>query len=214
MNQINHLYNKEACVEGIQQAINAEKQGANRIELCARLDLDGLTPDIERIKEVTAKCNIPVRVIVRPREGNFNYSETEFQSMKQAIETCKALGVEGVVFGITTLNNKMDIKRTQLLVELTQPMKVTIHKAIDAIDNPVETIKELIKIDGIDTILTSGKGQTWQEGQELILQMMKAAAGSHLEIMPCGGITQHNLCEAHYMFKAKAYHGKLIVGTL
>lgn len=211
---LNSKYIKEACVEGLQQAVQAEKQGADRIELCARLDLDGLTPDIETIKEVSAQCNIPVRVIIRPREGNFNYSETEFQSMKQAIETCKDLGVEGVVFGITTANYTMDLKRTELLVELAQPMKVTIHKAIDAVDNPVETIKELMNIKGIDNVLTSGKGQKWQEGHELILQMMKVAEGSHLKIMPCGGITKQNLEDAHSVFKAKAYHGKLIVGTL
>ncbi|WP_203256931.1 copper homeostasis protein CutC [Hyunsoonleella ulvae] len=211
---LNSKYIKEACVEGLQQALLAEKLGADRIELCARLDLDGLTPDIATIKEVTTQCNIPVRVIIRRREGNFDYSEKEFQSMKQAIETCKSLGIEGVVFGITTDNNTMDLKRTELLVELAQPMKVTIHKAIDAVDSPVETIKALMNIKGIDTILTSGKGQTWQEGQELILQMMKVAQGSHLEIMPCGGITKQNLEDAHSVFKAKAYHGKLIVGTL
>ncbi|RED47449.1 copper homeostasis protein CutC [Seonamhaeicola aphaedonensis] len=210
---LNNKYIKEACVEGLQQALNAEKQGADRIELCARLDLDGLTPDFDTIKEVKRQSNIPIRVIIRPREGDFNYSEKEFQSMKQAIETCKAIGVEGVVFGITTANNMMDLKRTQLLVELAHPMKVTIHKAIDAITNPIETIKELIKIEGIDTILTSGKGETWQQGQDLIKHMIKEA-DENLVIMPCGKITDLNINNAHKTLRAEVYHGKLIVGKL
>ncbi|TWO34621.1 copper homeostasis protein CutC [Seonamhaeicola sediminis] len=208
-----NTYIKEACVEGLQQALHAEKQGADRIELCARLDLDGLTPDFETIKEVKASCNIPVRVIIRPRAGDFEYSDDEFEKMRLSIALCKLIGVEGVVIGINKSDNVMDLPRTEVLVELAKPMKVTIHKAIDALDNPVETIKELIKIEGIDTILTSGKGQTWQEGQELIRRMMKKA-GDNLVIMPCGKITQLNLESAHNFFNAKAYHGKLIVGKL
>ncbi|WP_298554111.1 copper homeostasis protein CutC [uncultured Algibacter sp.] len=213
MNQINHSYIKEACVEGIQQAINAEKQGADRIELCARLDLDGLTPKMSTVIAVKEACSIPIRVIIRPREGNFIYSKTEFRIMKSEIKECKSIGVEGVVFGITTIGGQLDISKIELLTKLAFPMKVTIHKAIDTVKDPIEATKQLMKINDIETVLTSGKGNTWQEGGGLIKQMIKVA-GDKLEIMPCGKITNLNIVLAHKILNAKAYHGKLIVGEL
>ncbi|SFD13017.1 copper homeostasis protein CutC [Algibacter pectinivorans] len=213
MNQINYSYIKEACVEGLQQAINAEKQGANRIELCACLNLDGLTPKIRTIKAVKKACSIPIRVIIRPRGGNFIYSKTELDIIKSEIQQCKSIGVEGVVFGLTTTTAELDISKIELLTELAFPMKVTIHKAIDTVKDPIEATKQLMKIKGVNTVLTSGKGNTWHEGKNLIKQMMKVA-GDKLQIMPCGKVTNLNLALAHEILKAKAYHGKLIVGEL
>lgn len=206
-------YIKEACVEGLEQALNAERQGADRIELCARLDLDGLTPDMKTINTVYQKCNIPIRVIIRPKDGGFVYSDAEFLEMKQSIQACKNLGVEGVVFGITTMNNRFDIARTKELVQIASPLKVTIHKAIDSVIHPLEELDKLMLIEGVDAVLTSGKGQTWMEGEEL-LQKMIEKAGNQIEIIACGKVTNENIDKVHANLQASAYHGKLIVGQL
>lgn len=206
-------YVKEACVEGLTQAINAQKQGADRIELCAHLDLDGLTPDVNTIKAANKKCNIPIRVIIRPREGDFVYSEEEFLEMKASILYCKEIGVEGVVFGITTADNKLDIPRIAELTQLAHPMKVTIHKAIDSVDNPLEELDKLLQIQGVSAILTSGKGEIWDEGQALIKELLKKAENK-IEIIACGKVTNENIDTVHKALQSKAYHGKLIVGKL
>jgi len=213
MSKRNSEYIMEACVEGLTQAMNAEVQGANRLELCARLDLDGLTPDENTIVAVKQLCNIPVRVIIRPRAGDFVYTDSEFSAMKTSVLSCKKIGVDGVVIGITTVANKLDIPRIAELTQLAHPMKVTIHKAIDAVENPVEELEKLLQLDGVSAVLTSGKGNTWVEGQELIKDMLKKAENK-IEIIACGKVTNKNIEAAHEAIQAKAYHGKLIVGKL
>lgn len=206
-------YIKEACVEGLTQAINAEKNGANRLELCAQLDLDGLTPDENTIMAVNQLCDIPVRVIIRPRAGDFIYSDAEFIAMKASVLKCREIGVDGVVIGITTADNKLDIKRIAVLAQLASPMKVTIHKAIDAVENPLEELEKLLQVEGVSAVLTSGKGNTWLEGKELIRDFVKKA-GNNIEVIACGKVTNKNLETVHEAIQAKAYHGKLITGEL
>lgn len=133
--------------------------------------------------------------------------------MKASILKCKELGVDGVVIGITTGDNKLDITRIAELAKLAQPLKVTIHKAIDSIDNPIEELERLMELDGISAVLTSGKGNTWNEGQELLKTMVKKA-GDGIEIIACGKVTNENIELVHNTVQAKAYHGKLIVGKL
>lgn len=206
-------YIKEACVEGLQQAINAENQGADRVELCASLNLDGLTPDVKTIEDVYRNLKLPIRVIVRPREGNFVYSDEEFLEMISSISACKDIGVEGVVFGITTLENKLDMVRIKLLTDIAHPMKVTIHKAIDVVDNPVDELSKLMRIEGVSAVLTSGKGKTWDAGQEMIKKMIYKAEDT-IEIIVCGKVTNINIEAVDKTLKAAAYHGKLIVGEI
>ena len=213
MNSLKSKYIKEACVEGLSQSVNAERQGADRLELCARLDLDGLTPDAETILAVKKSCTIPIRVIIRPREGGFEYSNEEFAEMKASIRKCKEIGVDGVVIGITTKDKKLDMPGIAELTNLAKPLKVTIHKAIDSVENPVEELEHLMQIDGVNAVLTSGKGSNWSEGQELLKEMVKKA-GDKIEIIACGKVTNENMDEVHNTIQAKAYHGKLIVGKL
>lgn len=206
-------YIKEACVEGLTQSINAENRGADRIELCARLDLDGLTPDTETITAVKQFCDIPIRVIIRPSEGGFVYNDEEFSAMKTSIIRCKEIGVDGVVIGITTKDKKLDMPRIAELAQLARPLKVTIHKAIDSVENPLEELERLMEIDGVNAVLTSGKGNTWCEGQELLKEMVKKAADK-IELIACGKVTNENIDIVHNTIQSKAYHGKLIVGKL
>ena len=204
---------KEACVETIDQCIRAQAQGADRIELCADLSHDGLTPSHELIRLATERLDIPVRVMIRPRPGNFIYSKEEVSQMKEGIDFCKSVGVEGVVFGACTSSETLDLDIIAELTDYALPLKVTIHKAIDGCVDPVDEVRRLKEITGIDSILTSGKEATAMEGTECLKSMISEADG-YIQIIACGKVTNANLEELHGIIHAKAYHGKRIVGEL
>ena len=202
---------KEACVESLEEALKAERLGADRIELCADLSQDGITPDKEVIRKAKEQLLIPIRVMIRPRGGNFVYAKAEYNEMKQDVEFCKEIGVEGVVFGILNENKTLDIERISGLVEVAKPLKVVIHKAIDETPDILKATQELTNINGISTILSSGGKVTAKDGI-LALKSMIDIAGNKLEIMPAGLVTYKNLDEIHKSVGAKAYHGRQIVG--
>lgn len=204
---------KEACVENLSQAIMAEKKGANRLELCSNLEVGGLTPTEELIVEIVKETNIPVRVMIRPRAGGFVYSEDEIAQMKASIGLCKNAGVEGVVFGALKNNNSLDLQAIFELISLAQPLKVVIHKAIDETPNLFNSVHELVKMGGVDTILTSGGCATAAEGKEILKEVLKICEG-RIQLMPAGKITNDNLHWLHKFIGATAYHGKKIVGDL
>ncbi|MDT0641297.1 copper homeostasis protein CutC [Zunongwangia sp. F363] len=206
-------YIKEACVESLEQAIAAEKNGAHRIELCAHLEQDGLTPSKQLIRKVKSQVNIPVRVMIRPGAGNFIYSEAELEEMKASIEFCKNVGVEGVVFGILNEDKTLNLKAISRLAKIAKPLKVAIHKAIDETPDILKAVEELSNIEEVNTVLTSGGKNTAAQGIPVLKQMLKIAK-NRLEIMPAGNITIENIENIHRGLGAKAYHGKLIVGEL
>ncbi|MDW3209766.1 MAG: copper homeostasis protein CutC [Reichenbachiella sp.] len=203
----------EACVENLQEAKTAETRGASQIELCGRLDLDGITPDMALVEEVLNKLSIHTKVMVRPRGGNFVYTEEEIDVMAVTIEFLKGMGVQEIVLGLLTHQKKIDIVSTQKLAALAQPMKVTFHKAIDELDDPVEGVRQLVSIPGITAVLTSGGKPTAKEGALVIKQMIKAA-NEKLDMIAAGKITDKNILELAELIGADAYHGKLIVGEL
>ena len=204
---------KEACVENLDQALRAEAKGADRIELCAHLNLDGLTPSRELIVEASQQLNIPLRIMIRPRGGNFLYSAEEVKMMIASIEFCKAVGVEGVVFGILDSDRKLNLEVIKQLTDVATPLKVVIHKAIDHTVEPLEGLVQLTEIEGVTSVLTSGGAQTALEGKEVLKEMLRLCRGG-IEIVPAGKITHNNIYEMHEYFDAKAYHGKRIVGDL
>ena len=206
-------YIKEACVESLLEARNAEILGADRLEVCANLELDGLTPTAELIKQVIAEVQIPVRVIIRPRAGNFVYTTVELEAMKRSIKLCKELGVEGVVFGVLQSNNRLDLRAIELLANEARPMKTVIHKAIDYTPDSLEALREVLSIKCIDTVLTSGGTTTAFDGIRTLKAMIELA-GNKIELMPAGRITYLNVQELHKKLDAKAYHGSRIVGEL
>lgn len=204
---------KEVCVENLQQALKAEKKGADRIELCGHLNLGGITPARELIVAAKKQLKIPVRIMIRPRGGNFMYSEKELQTMMATIEFCKAVGVEGVVFGILNIANSLNLKEISVLAKIASPLKVVIHKAIDETPNPLEELINLCGIEEITTVLTSGGKKTAFKGKEILKQMLNICQ-DRIEIMPGGKVTTNNIQELHHFLNAKAYHGKCIVGKL
>ncbi|MGC9353679.1 MAG: copper homeostasis protein CutC [Mariniphaga sp.] len=204
---------KEACVETFEEALLAEQRGANRIELCSDLANDGLTPSYELMQKTSSNLKIPVMVMIRPRAGNFVYSENEIAQMKKDIDLAKKVGAAGVVLGLLTPVNKIDVENTRMLAEYAKPLPVTFHKAIDELENPVEGIRVLKKIDGIKRILTSGGKATAKEGAK-ILRKMQEEAGQNLIILVAGKVTNENVKEIQQLTGAKEFHGRRIVGEL
>ena len=201
---------KEACVETLEEARKAEENGADRIELCSRLDLDGLTPSHQLITEIKSVLNIPIRVMIRPREGDFFYSKADFTTMQADIEFCRKIKIDGVVFGVSQPDRTLDIAAIRIFAQLAHPLQVTIHKAIDDTPDILKATEDLINIPEITGILTSGGAKTAQEGSKTLLKMLKIATDK-LEIIPAGKITRNNLEELHTLLHAKAYHGRKIV---
>ena len=121
---------KEVCVDSFLDAVNAEKKGANRIELCGRLDLDGLTPSKKLIKKVFSNLNIPIRVMIRPNHPSFIYSDQDVQRMIEDINFCKKLGVDGVVLGCLNEDSNFNMNQINLLSEIAKPLNVIIHLSL------------------------------------------------------------------------------------
>lgn len=200
---------KEACVESLIDALEAEKRGANRIELCDNLSQGGTTPSYGTIKIALSTLKIPIFPIIRPRGGDFCYTPAEIEVIKEDIKVCKSLGAKGVVLGILTADKKIDFKTLAEFMELAKPMEVTFHKAIDELEDPTLVIDELINI-GVKRILSSGTKPTALEGKDMLNKMIEKA-GDRLTIVVAGKVTKEILPEVSNLIPAKEYHGKVIV---
>lgn len=200
---------KEKCIGSYIEAIEAQRLGANRVELCDNLEEGGTTPSYGTIKMVVRDLTIPVFVIIRPRGGDFYYTKEEIEIMKEDIRICKELGVDGVVLGALTCDNKIDYEVVKELVNLAKPMSVTFHKAIDELKNPVDEVKKLASL-GVDRILSSGTKKTALEGKEILNEMIKEAQ-DRIIIVVAGQVTKDNFLEVSSNIPSKEYHGKKIV---
>ena len=179
----------EICANSYQSAMNAEKAGAHRIELCSELAVGGITPSYGLIKKVLQNISIPVHVLIRPRSGDFSYSDAEFEIMKENIQFCKNLGCKGIVSGVLHADNTIDIERTQELVKRSKPMSFTFHRAFDWVNDPKEEIMKLSEI-GVDRVLTSGQEVSAEHGISLLKELR---ALSDVGILPGGGINKDNI---------------------
>ena len=180
----------EVCAESYEYALKAEKAGADRIELCKDLHLDGLTPDYETAKKTIDSLNIPVFILIRPREGDFIYSDEEFELMKRDIIKFKEMGCKGIVSGVLNDDNSIDVKRTKDLIELSRPLEFTFHRAFDIVSDPLKEIENLIRM-GVDRILTSGQKNKAIEGLYL-LEKLNNISKKRIVIMPGSGISNTN----------------------
>lgn len=203
----------ECCLESLNEAISAEKRGANQIELCRNLIDDGLTPDYKLVRTVINSVLIPVKIMVRPRKGNFIYSDEEMVQIKDQISTFKSIGVTQIVFGALNKHRVVDIDHTKRAIEWSYPMQITFHKAIDYSNNFFDDIESLINLGGIDSILTSGKASTAKAGSSILREAIKNY-GEDIKIISAGKITDKNLNNIHKLINGKYYHGKNILGNL
>ena len=195
----------EACVDSPESSIAAQEGGADRLELCADLLEGGITPSAGTIDLVCKKVNIPVMVMVRPRGGDFCYSDYEFEEMKRDIELAKQYNISGVVFGILNEDGTVDKKRVNELVQLARPLKITFNRAFDMTRDPFEALNNLIEL-GIERVLTSGHEINVDEGIETLKKLVERSENKII-IMPGGGVNENNAAKIVNRCNVKEIHG-------
>jgi copper homeostasis protein len=205
----------EICCYNLPSAVIAQQAGAQRVELCADPSDGGTTPSYGTITAARKKLGIPVYPIIRPRGGDFLYSEEEFGIMLKDIAFCKQAGCDGVVIGLLNEDGTVDKKRSAKLVELAYPLGVTFHRAFDRAINPFEALEEIIAT-GCERILTSGQRPAALEGAELLNQLVRQA-DDRIVIMPGSGVRASNITELIKLTDAAEYHssaGKRLPGNM
>lgn len=178
-------------MDSVESAVNAEKGGAARVELCCNLVEGGTTPSLGMLRMVKRAVAIPVFVMIRPRGGDFLYSDSEFDVMKEDLKILKENGADGIVFGVLTPDGGIDTERSRELVCLARPLPVTFHRAYDMVRDPLQSLEVLVEM-GVDRVLTSGHDGTALEGLPLLGKLVNVARG-RIKVVPGGGITEHNL---------------------
>jgi copper homeostasis protein len=197
----------EISVETLEAALAAERGGADRIELCGNLSVGGVTPDAELLRAVRAQVRIPIFSMVRPRAGNFVYSCAELTEMKQAICAAKESGMDGVVVGVLTKDNRVDVERMRELVEFAKPLPVTYHRAFDEAADLHQALEDVIQT-GAKRILTSGGAKSALEGAAVLAELTEAAR-ERVVIVPGAGISAANILEVAQPTKAREFHSGL-----
>ena len=196
----------EVCCADLQSVRAAKEGGAHRIELCQALEVDGLTPS-EAMMEAAIGMGIPVQVLIRPREGNFVYSEDEVQSMLRDIRLARQLGANGVVIGALKPDGSIDEETVRRLVEEAEGLSITFHRAFDVCAKPLEALEQIISL-GCHRLLTSGQAPTAEQGIPLLRKLVEQAAG-RIIIMPGAGVNPQNARRILAETGAHEIHGSL-----
>ena len=181
----------EACVESVEGVLAAQAGGADRIELCANLAEGGTTPSAGTLEQARKQATVDLNVMLRPRGGDFLYSELEYAVMLRDLEVAKGAGVAGVVVGMLSADGRIDLERTREFVRAARPLSVTFHRAFDMARDPFEALEDLASL-GVERILSSGQQQSAWEGLELLSALVARARG-RISVMPGGGITASNI---------------------
>ena len=197
----------EISVETLEAALAAERGGADRVELCGNLSIGGVTPDAELLRTVRAQVRIPIFSMVRPRAGDFVYSGAEFSEMRRSIVDAKESGMDGVVLGVLLKNHRVDVERTQELVELAKPLPVTYHRAFDEAASLRQALEDVIQ-SGAKRILTSGGAKSALEGAGMLAELVEVA-GDRIFIVPGAGISAASILEVAKRTKAREFHSGL-----
>ena len=186
----------EACVDSYQSCVNATKGGADRLELCSHLIIGGCTPTLPVFKQVQRDCKgVKINVLIRPRFGDFLYTEDEIEAMCEDIAMFRDLGANGVVIGALTPDGDLDIEVMKRMMACAGDMDVTLHRAFDMSRDPFKTLEEAIEL-GCKTILTSGQQSNVVEGKDLLKEVYEKAAG-RIDIMAGCGVKKWNIQEIH-----------------
>lgn len=182
---------REACCPTLEAVKAAPAAGAGRIELCERLDVGGVTPSEAFLREALASTRLPIHVLVRPREGDFVYSEAEVEAMLSSIALCRRCGAAGVVIGALDAGGRVDIPVMKRLMEASEGLSVTFHRAFDESADPMQALEDIIGL-GCDRLLTSGHAPDAFSGRFLIARLVRRAAG-RIIVMPGRGVRSSNL---------------------
>lgn len=179
------------CANSAQSALAAAEAGADRVELCAVLPLGGATPTMGMIPHAVEHAGIPVYVLIRPREGDFCYTQVDFETMQLDILAARHAGAAGIVSGILLPDGSIDLPRTRQLVRLAHPLPFTFHRAFDMTADLPAALEELIRL-GVSRVLTSGGCASAEDGAEVIARLVQQAAG-RITVMPGGGVNESNI---------------------
>lgn len=180
------------------------------MEICSNLHLDGHTPSIDLVSKILKQVSIPVKVMIRTNSIGFRVNKKEINTLINSIKSFKNLGINEIVFGFLNNKNELDYNSIHLLAEISRPMNITFHKAIDKTENIIKSIDALTNIDNIKSILTSGSMDTALEGVKMIKEIYKIY-GQRFNVIAAGSITKYNLMLIHSQLNLKYYHGRLIV---
>jgi copper homeostasis protein len=202
----------EICANSIQSALNAQEGGASRVEFCDNMAEGGTTQSYGQIAVAKQLLDIPIYPIIRPRGGDFLYSDLEFEVMKADVMACRDLQCAGVVFGILQIDGCIDVERCRILKELAAPMPVAFHRAFDLTENMEEALETLIDL-GFERVLSSGGAETARAGATRLALLIKQA-GSRIQVMPGAGIRPENVMELLGLTSAKAVHASLSVAAI
>ena len=191
-----------------ESALIAQKNGADRVELCDGFEVGGTTPKFDTVQMAREKLTIDLYVMIRPRGGNFVYSEAELEQMKNDILALKELKVNGFVFGILKEDKTINWEQNKILVDLAKPFPCTFHRAFDEVRNPFQALEQLMDC-GFKTILTSGQAQNVTEGMNRLTELV-SKANDRITIMPGGGLRSTNIEQIQQNTKAVFYHSSAI----
>lgn len=196
-------YVLECCADSVQSAINAEKGGANRIELCSALVIGGLSPSVCLFDEVMKNCSIKVNVLLRPRFGDFCYDDYEIEIIKNEIKMFRERGANGVVIGVLKPDGTLDMEKMKYLMEEAKGIDVTLHRAFDVAKDPYKTLEQAKEL-GVNTILTSGQKNSAMEGAELLKDLVSKS--ENVDILIGSGVSAEVIKPLYDMTKAISYH--------
>ncbi|HTP70268.1 MAG TPA: copper homeostasis protein CutC [Dongiaceae bacterium] len=197
----------EITVESLDTALAAERGGADRLELCAELVSGGVTPPVATIRKIHEEVEIPVFAIIRPRAGNFVYTDAEFAVMLRSIATVRDLALDGVALGILQEDGTVDIERTRELVEAARPLDVTFHRAFDHTPDLLRALEHVLET-GATRILTSGGAAGAPEGAGVLRKLVGAAA-QRITIVPGAGLHSGNIAKIAAETQAREFHSGL-----
>ena len=198
------MYKFEICANSVASCIAAQDGGADRVELCAGIPEGGTTPSVGMIRCARESISIGLNVIIRPRGGDFLYSESEIREMVYDIEAAKGLGGDGLVFGCLCPDGSVDMENMRLLMEAAGDTPVTFHRAFDHTSDPLKALEDIIEL-GCARILTSGCRPTAAEGAPLLAQLVEKA-GDRIIIMPGCGVNEGNIAETARLSGAREFH--------
>ena len=201
----------EVCADSVESVLAAQKGGADRIELCGNIIIGGTTPSESLYREIRNHSDIKIHALIRPRFGDFCYTEYEFDIIREEVKRFRELGAQGVVIGMLKPDGSLDMEHMKMLMEEADGMSVTLHRAFDVCKDPMEALEQAISL-GINTILTSGQKNNCVEGTPLLAELVKKSAG-RIHIMAGAGVNADAISSIYEKTGITDYHmtGKIVL---
>lgn len=194
----------EICIDSVESALIAREGGADSMEVCSNLIIGGTTPGVSQFKQIRKACDTELYVLIRPRYGDFLYTDAEFEMMKEDIRMFRKLGADGITAGCLKADGRLDLRRMEELKDCAGSLRFTLHRAFDVCEDPYEALEEAVSL-GIDRILTSGQASVCTEGIETLKKLI-AQAGRRIEILVGSGVNARVIRQLRAELNAASFH--------